>query len=49
MEKWRNLHIWQDNGLILLKFGKGVILDSKSKTNNKIPIWRRFNVKMTQR
>ena len=50
IEKWRNLHICQDIGLILLKFGAGgVFLDCKSKINNKIFIRRHSNVKMTWR
>ena len=48
IKKGRKLHICQDIGLILLKFGAGgVFLDSKSKINNKIFVRRHFHVKMT--
>ena len=47
-EKQRNLHICEDIGLILPKFGAGGggFLDSKSKINNKIFILRHSDVKL---
>ena len=47
IEKWRNLHICQDIGLIFFKFGGGggYFWMAKSKINNKIFIWCHSDIK----